>query len=78
MKAILDSYRNSLRLLECRIEELRQQVKDTRLSPLEAQSLEARRRILCEEVHEIEQAIGCILPYVRTDAPEQAGDGSCV
>lgn len=78
MEEILCNYRTSLSLLKSRIEELRQQMKDSRLSPQETQSLEARRRLLSEEAHEIEQVIGSILPYVHPEAAaEQAGDCAC-
>ncbi|WP_295218506.1 hypothetical protein [Ruminococcus sp.] len=78
MEAILCNYRTSLSLLKSRIEELRQKMKDPQLSPLEVQSLEARRRLLSEEAHEIEQVIGTILPYVDAgSAAEQAGDCFC-
>ncbi|WP_298484130.1 hypothetical protein [uncultured Ruminococcus sp.] len=78
MNAMLYQYGISLHLLKSRIEELRQQMKDSRLSPLETQSLEARRRLLSEEVHEIEQVMETILPYSDAEAAvEQAGDSFC-
>lgn len=78
MEQILIQYRNSQTLLKNRIAEIRMRMRDPMLSAAESDALEARRRMLVEEVYEQEQIIQSICAYVseKSDA-EGNGDVSC-
>lgn len=78
MEQILIQYRNSQTLLKNRIAEIRLQMRDPMLSAAQSDALEARRRMLVEEVYEQEQIIQCISEYLseKSDA-EGNGDVSC-
>lgn len=78
MKQMLIQYQNSQALLKSRIAEIRTQMRNAMLTRAEADALEARRRMLVEEVYEQEQIIRSICDYlVQTGGREKGGDASC-
>ncbi len=78
MKTILRNCRTSQALLRGRIAQLRVQMKNPKLSPVEVQRLDVRRRLLSEEAHELGRIAETIQPYLaHTAAAEYAGDAYC-
>lgn len=78
MKTIWMNCRTSQELLRNRITQLRAQMKDPNLSPVEVQRLDVRRRLLSEEAHELGRIAETIQPYLaHTAVAECAGDAYC-
>ena len=77
MKTILTQYEQSVVLLRKRVEALRQKMKCADLTALEVQALEARRRLLSEEIFELERSMKTIALYAAAEQAEKAGDFQC-
>lgn len=77
MEKVLMQYCTGVALLRGRIGALRQEMKNPKLTPLELQSLEARRRLLSEEAHEMEQSMEIISQYATAEQAGKAGGLDC-
>lgn len=73
MLEMLQRYQNSHALLKERIAAIHREMANSALTQPEADALERRRRLLCEEAHDLELVMEKIRPYLA----EEVGDASC-
>ncbi len=77
MKQILIAYQNSQTQLTDRMEQIREQLKHVSRTDPESSALEARRRMLAEEIYEQQQIIERLGDYLEQTDDAESGDGRC-
>lgn len=75
MQKMWEDYAKEVQVLRERIAELREVLqRDKTMAPLEWQELEARKRLLSEEVRDMERSMADIAVYAEN---EKAGESAC-
>ena len=75
MQKMWEDYAKEVQVLRERIAELREVLqRDKTMAPLERQELEARKRLLSEEVRDMERSMADIAVYAEN---EKAGESAC-
>lgn len=76
MQKMWEDYAKEVQVLRERIAELREvlQRDNKTMAPLERQELEARKRLLSEEVRDMERSMADIAVYAEN---EKAGESAC-
>ena len=75
MQKMWEDYAQEVQVLRERIAELREVLqRDKTMAPLERQELEARKRLLSEEVRDMERSMADIAVYAEN---EKAGESAC-
>ena len=75
MQKMWEDYAKEVQVLRERIAELREVLqRDKTMVPLERQELEARKRLLSEEVRDMERSMADIAVYAEN---EKAGESAC-